>query len=103
MRVAYPGEHNALRAFVKRHPSNFERPPRRQSAHDGLPEPLCAIWEPASATALEAYQKTGKDCPRKFLLRSAARLIQPIDRRALDNINTPDQYAQAIDLLGDRS
>jgi len=71
------------------------------STHDGLPEPLCAIWEPASAAALEAYRKSGKDCPRKFLLRSAARLIESVDRRALDNINTPNEYAQAIDLLGD--
>jgi molybdenum cofactor guanylyltransferase len=70
------------------------------STHDGLPEPLCAIWEPASAAALEAYQKSGKDCPRKFLLRSAARLLEPVDPRALDNINTPDEYAQAIGLLG---
>ncbi len=69
------------------------------SAHDGLPEPLCAIWEPAAAAALDAYQESGGTCPRKFLLRSAARLVEPVDKRALDNVNTPEEYAQAIGLL----
>ena len=70
------------------------------SAHDGLPEPLCAVWEPAAGAALAAYQESGGHCPRKFLLRGAARIIDPVDRRALDNVNTPDEYAQAIGLLG---
>jgi molybdenum cofactor guanylyltransferase len=66
------------------------------SAHDGLPEPLCAIWEPAAGPALAAYQQQGDRCPRKFLIRGAARLLEPRDRRALDNINTPEEYAQAL-------
>jgi molybdopterin-guanine dinucleotide biosynthesis protein A len=65
------------------------------STHDGLPEPLCAIWEPAAAAALADYQAGGADCPRKFLMRHAARLLEPLDRRALDNVNTPEEYAQA--------
>jgi len=36
-----------------------------RSAHDGLPEPLCAIWEPAAAPALASYQEGGGHCPRK--------------------------------------
>jgi molybdenum cofactor guanylyltransferase len=70
------------------------------SAHDGLPEPLCAVWEPKAAVELEAYQAAGGKCPRKFLLRHAANIIEPHDRRALDNVNTPDEYAQALDVLG---
>jgi molybdenum cofactor guanylyltransferase len=66
-----------------------------KSAHDGLPEPLCAIWEPTAARALAEYQAGGADCPRKFLLRHDARLLEPNDRRALDNVNTPEEYAQA--------
>jgi molybdenum cofactor guanylyltransferase len=65
------------------------------SAHDGLPEPLCAIWEPSAAAALDQYAAGGGHCPRKFLIRHAARLLQPIDPQALDNINTPEEYAQA--------
>jgi molybdenum cofactor guanylyltransferase len=70
-----------------------------RSAHDGLPEPLCAIWEPAAATALAAYQAGGGHCPRKFLIRHAAHLLEPLDRRALDNVNTPEEYARALAAL----
>ncbi len=66
-----------------------------RSAHDGLPEPLCAVWEPAAAAALAAYVSGGGSCPRKFLIRHAASLLEPQDSRALDNINTPEEYAQA--------
>jgi molybdopterin-guanine dinucleotide biosynthesis protein A len=70
-----------------------------RSVRDGLPEPLCAIWEPAAAAALESYQAGGGHCPRKFLIRHAVRLLEPLDRRALDNINTPEEYAQALAAL----
>jgi molybdopterin-guanine dinucleotide biosynthesis protein A len=71
------------------------------SAHDGLPEPLCAVWEPAAAAALEAYQAGGGTCPRQFLMRHAAKLLEPPDARALDNVNTPEEYAQAREALQD--
>ena len=74
-------------------------PPRYRSTHDGLPEPLCAIWEPAAAPALAAYQAGGGNCPRKFLMRNGAPLLEPLDRRALDNVNTPEEYAQALAAL----
>jgi len=70
-----------------------------RSAHDGLPEPLCAIWEPEAAAALASYQEQGGRCPRKFLIRHAARLLEPQNPRALDNVNTPDEYAEAVSAL----
>jgi molybdenum cofactor guanylyltransferase len=70
-----------------------------RSAHDGLPEPLCAIWEPAAGPALASYQEGGGRCPRKFLIRHTARLLEPLDRRALDNVNTPGEYAEALAAL----
>jgi len=69
------------------------------SAHDGLPEPLCAIWEPAAAAVLGDYQAGGGECPRKFLIRHGANLLEPVDPQALDNVNTPEEYAQAIAAL----
>ena len=69
------------------------------SVHDGLPEPLCAIWEPAAAPALVDYQAGGGHCPRKFLIRHGARLIAPAEARALDNVNTPEEYAEATATL----
>jgi molybdenum cofactor guanylyltransferase len=67
-----------------------------KSAHDGLPEPLCAIWEPAAARLLA---ETDAHCPRKFLIRHNARLIDPFDPRALDNVNTPEEYSRALAAL----
>jgi molybdenum cofactor guanylyltransferase len=66
-----------------------------KSSFDGLPEPLCAIWEPSAAAALSQYQNNAGICPRKFLIRRAAKLLEPIDAHALDNINTPEEYSQA--------
>ncbi len=63
-----------------------------RSAHDGLPEPLCAIYEPASAPRLAAWAAAGRSCPRKFLIESGARLLEPLDPRALDNVNSADEY-----------
>jgi molybdopterin-guanine dinucleotide biosynthesis protein A len=64
-----------------------------RSSHDGLPEPLCAIWEPASAGLLAAHLATGANCPRKFLLNSATLLLDQPNARSLDNVNTPADLA----------
>jgi len=70
-----------------------------RSSHDDLPEPLCAIYEPASAKTLAAYLREGRHCPRKFLLRANVHLIAARDARALDNINTRDEYDAAVSAL----
>jgi molybdenum cofactor guanylyltransferase len=67
-----------------------------RSSHDGLPEPLCAIYEPSSREAILDYVATGKNCPRKFLIRSEAHLIEEPNPRALDNVNTPEEYGSAM-------
>jgi molybdenum cofactor guanylyltransferase len=67
-----------------------------RSAEDGLPEPLCAIWEPASRERLAAFVATGKSCPRKFLLTHGARLVELATPGALANVNTPSDYAAAL-------
>jgi molybdenum cofactor guanylyltransferase len=83
-----------------------ERAPERpatayRSSHDGLPEPLCAIYEPASAAPLAAHLAAGRNCPRKFLLSVDTKLIDEPNPRALDNINTPEEHAQAMTALGE--
>jgi molybdopterin-guanine dinucleotide biosynthesis protein A len=77
------------------------RMPHRQatayrSSHDGLPEPLCAIYEPSSRQALSAHIASGKQCPRKFLLNADAQIIDEPNPRALDNVNTPEEYGSAM-------
>jgi molybdopterin-guanine dinucleotide biosynthesis protein A len=66
------------------------------SAVDGLPEPLCTIWEPASRQPLETFIKIGKNCPRKFLLNHATELLDLKMSQALANVNTPDDFAAAL-------
>jgi len=70
-----------------------------RSTHDGLPEPLCAIWEPASHAALVAYVESGRQCPRKFLILSDVELLAQPHPRALDNINTPAEYGAIMNTV----
>ena len=71
-----------------------------RSSHDGLPEPLCAIYEPRSREPLAAYVAAGKACPRRFLGASDTLLLDEPNPRALDNANTPGEYAAAMNTLG---
>jgi molybdenum cofactor guanylyltransferase len=73
-----------------------------RSSHDGLPEPLCAIWEPRSAAPLTAYVAAGSQCPRKFLLAADTALIDEPNPWALDNVNTPEEYGAAMAALTPR-
>jgi molybdenum cofactor guanylyltransferase len=66
-----------------------------RSSHDDLPEPLCAIWEPQAREAVTRWIALGKQCPRKLLINSDVALLEQPHPRALDNINTPDEYALA--------
>lgn len=63
------------------------------SEHDGLPEPLCALWEPSSRERLIARVQAGNLCPRKALIQGDTLLLQPRTAHALDNINTPEELA----------
>jgi molybdopterin-guanine dinucleotide biosynthesis protein A len=67
-----------------------------KSTHDGLPEPLCAIYEPRAAAKIAAHIAAGKNCPRKFLINANTRLLDQPNPRALDNVNTLDEYANAM-------
>lgn len=70
-----------------------------RSVHDGLPEPLCAIYEPASGPALQEFLERGRNCPRQFLLDADVALLDPPTHKALDNVNTPDELRAAQDQL----
>lgn len=75
-----------------------ERPPELtayRSTHDGLPEPLCALYPAGSARELQTLaEKLGKSCPRKLLIVQEARLVEQDNPRSLDNINTTLEYEQ---------
>jgi molybdenum cofactor guanylyltransferase len=72
------------------------------SRHDGLPEPLCAIYEPRSREAILAQVESGRDCPRKFLAEHDVLLLEPVSTAALDNANTPEDAAAMRAALGAR-
>ncbi len=71
-----------------------------RSSHDSKPEPLCAIYEPASLPAMEAWVASGQHCPRGFLAQAQVALLTLRTPRALDNINTADEYRAAHEVLG---
>jgi len=71
-----------------------------RSRFDGKPEPLCAIYEPASREALESWIASGQLCPRAWLSTADVELLELPDARSLDNVNTAQEYASANRTLG---
>ncbi len=66
---------------------------------EGLPEPLCAIYEPAAYPALLGFVGQGVHCPRKALIRSDILGLQPPSVQALANVNRPEEYEAAKEAL----
>ncbi len=65
------------------------------SATDGLPEPLCAIYEPGSRATLRRHAERNHLCPRHIMIEEHTTLLElpPSCRRALENMNTPEDIA----------
>jgi molybdenum cofactor guanylyltransferase len=72
------------------------------SRFDGLPEPLCALWEPSSHALLKQRVDGSSYCPRKALILSRTKLL-PAPGDALDNINTPEEFELMQRQIGTRS
>jgi molybdopterin-guanine dinucleotide biosynthesis protein A len=70
-----------------------------RSSHDGLPEPLCAIYEPRARASVAAHIAGGRNCPRKYLINAHTRLLDQPNPRALDNVNTVAEYGDAMSAL----
>jgi molybdopterin-guanine dinucleotide biosynthesis protein A len=71
-----------------------------RSAANGLPEPLCAIYEPASRASLEEWIAQGLNCPRKWMSRGDVELLDLPNAHALDNVNTANEYLVASATIG---
>lgn len=67
-----------------------------RSEFDGLPEPLCTLYCSESLPILEKAMAADFRCPRKILILGNCRLLEPVTNRALDNANTPEEWATAI-------
>jgi molybdopterin-guanine dinucleotide biosynthesis protein A len=66
------------------------------SSHDGLPEPLCAVYTSSSANIVRDFVTEGIQCPRKILIRSDTLLLEQPNPRSLDNVNTPDDLQSSV-------
>ncbi len=71
-----------------------------RSSNDDLPEPLCAIYEPDSATRIVEFLQADIRCPRKMLINMNTTLLTQPNVGALDNANTPEQWAQSVETVG---
>lgn len=58
-----------------------------------FPDPLLTIYEPKAYAIMLQFLAMGYSCPRKVLINSDTEIIQPIDPKALRNINTPEERA----------
>lgn len=67
-----------------------------KSSHDGLPEPLCAVYRAGSDAIIRGFVDDGIKCPRKMLIRSDTLLLTQPDPSSLDNVNTPDDLRDSI-------
>jgi molybdenum cofactor guanylyltransferase len=69
---------------------------------DGLPEPLCAIYEPRYRSRLAGSYKKGLRCPRKIMINSRVKLLKQDGHNFLTNINDPDEFKRAQRTLSTR-
>ncbi len=74
-----------------------------RSTHDRLPEPLCAIWEPHGEDFIRQKLAENIRCPRKILIQGDTHLLELPSPEALDNINTPEEYTEALERISTRS
>lgn len=66
------------------------------SSHDGLPEPLCALYRAGSDAIIRGFVDDGLVCPRKIMMRSDTELLEQPDPAALDNVNTPEDLNSSV-------
>jgi molybdenum cofactor guanylyltransferase len=72
-----------------------------RSSNDGLPEPLCALYEPAMLEVCRTAAHNGARCPRKILIQQepSVKLLDLPIPNALDNANTPEDFDRLCRVL----
>ena len=66
-----------------------------RSSTCAFPEPLCTIFEPKAYGRMLDFVQRGYTCPRKVLINSPISLLEQTNPHWLDNMNRPDDYADA--------
>ena len=72
-----------------------------RSSSDGLPEPLCALYEPVMLEVCRTEARNGARCPRKILIQQepSVKLLDLPIPNALDNANTPEDFDRLCRVL----
>ncbi len=87
-------DEEAVRHLVKSRNAGKDATAYR-SIVDGLPEPLCAIYEPDTLARFGHQAGAGGGLsPRSFLMNSDVECIQPTRDRVLFNVNSPDDLSR---------
>jgi molybdopterin-guanine dinucleotide biosynthesis protein A len=73
-----------------------------RSAYDGLPEPLCTIWEPPALALLCQQVTAGALSPRKVLAGETTRVLSAGNPAVLNNVNTGEERERAIEMMKNR-
>lgn len=68
----------------------------------GDAEPLCTIYEPVFRVRLTDHARRGMYRPRAVLREANVALAAPPAAEVLENVNSPEEYAQAVERLGRR-
>lgn len=66
---------------------------------DGVPEPLCAIYEPAALSQAAGWLARGERGARRFVQALAPRVLDLPYPAALDSANTPHELAECFSKL----
>lgn len=82
--------------FLVEHRSEQQPFTAYTSSHDGLPEPLCAVYRAGSDKVIRQFVEGGIVCPRKILINSDTRLLEQPNPVSLDNVNTPDDLEASV-------
>lgn len=82
------------RLLAGRDPSKFATSYR--SPFDGMPEPLCSVYEPKARHRLVQTAELGHDCARKMLMNAEVAVVESSDPRELTNANHPYEYEEAV-------
>ncbi len=69
-------------------------------AADGMPDPMCSVYEPSSLPVLEGLAAEGKWSLRRFLLENEIERIEVGKGLFLASVNDPDQLELARRSLG---
>ncbi len=71
----------------------------RSTYEPNLPEPLCAIYETKALFQLLQFLAQGIQCPRAILCRCDTQFITQTRSTSLDNVNSPQEYREALSLI----